>query len=171
MSATSMAGPLSTTRASACTPALSRSVPRCSVSDAVSGSRMASRPCGSGAAIVASVSTFELCDFNLRPSNPTPFVFVGNNEYQLSGLELGGRKSSPRAASCVHGARHEPGGCGAPIVAAVFGDVRSLDGFESFTAHRCTLDSGVARLQASIDGEVVTLTIRWRFASGRAPCE
>ena len=40
---------------------------------------------------------------------------------------------------------------------AIFGDVCSLDGFDSFTAAAVALDAGTARLQASVDGEVVTL--------------
>lgn len=88
----------------------------------------------------------------------TPFVFVGNNEYQLSGLELGGRKvlSAGRLHVCM-----APGmsrsGVARLIVQAIFGDVCSLDSFESFTAPAVVLDAGAARLQASIDGEVVTL--------------
>jgi diacylglycerol kinase family enzyme len=94
-------------------------------------------------------STFEL---------RTPFVFVGNNEYQLSGLELGGRKTlaGERLHVCM-----APGmsrrGVAQMIIAAVFGDVRSLDGFESFTARSVTLDTGAAHVHASVDGEVVTL--------------
>ena len=88
----------------------------------------------------------------------TPFVFVGNNEYQLSGLELGGRKTL--AAGRLHVCM-APGmsrrGVARMIMAAVFGDVRTLDGFETFTAPAVTLDAGVRRLRASIDGEVVTL--------------
>jgi diacylglycerol kinase family enzyme len=98
----------------------------------------------------------------LQPSTferATPFVFVGNNEYQLSGLELGARKTlaGGRLHVCM-----APGmsrrGVARMIIAAVFGDVRSLDGFESFTAPSVTLDAAIARLQASIDGEVVTLS-------------
>ncbi len=88
----------------------------------------------------------------------TPFVFVGNNEYQLSGLELGGRKTL--AAGRLHVCM-APGmsrrGVARMIIVAVFGDVRTLDGFDTFTAPAVTLDAGVRRLQASIDGEVVTL--------------
>ena len=88
----------------------------------------------------------------------TPFVFVGNNEYQLSGLELGGRKTL--AAGRLHVCM-APGmsrrGVARMIIAAVFGDVRNLDGFKSFTTLAVTLDAGVARLQVSVDGEVVTL--------------
>ena len=89
---------------------------------------------------------------------PTPFVFVGNNEYQLSGLELGGRTKLDVGRLHV---------CMAPgmprrrvarmIVVAIFGDVCRLEGFESFTASEVTLDVGSARVRVSLDGEVITL--------------
>ena len=85
----------------------------------------------------------------------TPFVFVGNNEYQLGGIELGGRRAlaGGRLHVCM-----APGmsraGVARMIIAAVFGDVCTLDGFESFTAPAVTLDAGAARLTATIDGEV-----------------
>jgi diacylglycerol kinase family enzyme len=88
----------------------------------------------------------------------TPFVFVGNNEYQLSGLELGGRKdlAGGRLQVCMAPGMSR-GGVARMIVAAVFGDVCTLEGFDSFTASAVGLDAGVVRLQASIDGEPVTL--------------
>ena len=91
-------------------------------------------------------------------SVPTPFVFVGNNEYELSGLELGGRKTLDAGRLHV---------CMAPgmprrrvarmILVAIFGDICRLEGFESFTAGEVTLDAGTARVRVSLDGEVVTL--------------
>lgn len=93
-----------------------------------------------------------------RRTARTPFVFVGNNEYQLSGFELGGRKllAEGRLHVCM-----APGmsrrGVARLIIAAVFGDVCRLDGFESFSAEAVALDAGAARLQASVDGEAVTL--------------
>jgi diacylglycerol kinase family enzyme len=93
-----------------------------------------------------------------RRTARTPFVFVGNNEYQLSGFELGGRKvlAGGRLHVCM-----APGmtraGVGRLIVVAVLGDVCRLDGFESLPARTATLDAGVPRLDASVDGEVVTL--------------
>jgi diacylglycerol kinase family enzyme len=88
----------------------------------------------------------------------TPFVFVGNNEYQLSGLELGGRKAlaAGRLHVCMAPGMTRSGVAGL-IIEAIFGDVCSLDGFDSFTAAAVALDAGTARLQASVDGEVVTL--------------
>ena len=88
----------------------------------------------------------------------TPFVFVGNNEYQLSGLELGGRKTlaGGRLHVCMAPGMSR-GGVVRMIVAAVFGDVCTIEGFESFTAPEVALDADVRRLQASIDGEAVML--------------
>jgi diacylglycerol kinase family enzyme len=88
----------------------------------------------------------------------TPFVFIGNNEYQLSGLELGGRTKLDAGRLHV---------CMAPgmprrrvarmIIVAIFGDLCRLEGFESFTASEVTLDAGTAQLRVSLDGEVITL--------------
>ena len=88
----------------------------------------------------------------------TPFVFVGNNEYQLSGLELGGRKTldGGRLHVCMAPGMSR-GGVVRMIIAAVFGDVCTIEGFESFTAPAVRLDAEVRRLEASIDGEVVML--------------
>jgi len=88
----------------------------------------------------------------------TPFVFVGNNEYQLSGLELGGRKTldSGRLHVCMAPGMSR-GGVARLIIAAVFGDICTIEGFESFTSAAVSLDAGVARLVASIDGEAVTI--------------
>jgi diacylglycerol kinase family enzyme len=102
-----------------------------------------------------------------RRAAHTPFVFVGNNEYQLSGFELGGRKvlAGGRLHVCMAPGMTR-GGVGRLIVVAVFGDVCRLDGFESLPARTAGLDAGVSRLEASIDGEVVSfdnpLTFRVR---------
>ena len=88
----------------------------------------------------------------------TPFVFVGNNEYQLSGLELGGRKNlaGDRLHVCMAPGMSR-GGVARMIAAAVFGDVCNIDEFESSTTRAVALDAGVSRMDASIDGELVTL--------------
>ena len=88
----------------------------------------------------------------------TPFVFVGNNEYQLSGLELGGRKALNGGRLHVCMAPGMPrGGVAQMILVAIFGDVYRIDGFESFSAPEVRLDAGVPQLHVSIDGEAVIL--------------
>ena len=103
---------------------------------------------------VEAESTVKPSTFAVR----TPFVFVGNNEYQLSGLELGGRKvlAAGRLHVCMAPGMSR-GGVARLILEAIFGDVGRLDGFDSFTATAVTLDSGTARVRASVDGQVVTL--------------
>ena len=114
-----------------------------------------------------------------RRAARTPFVFVGNNEYYLSGLELGGRKALEGGQLHVCMA---PGmsrrGVAWMILAAIFADVCRLQGFESFTTKAVTLDASVPRVRASVDGEVVmldnplTFRIRPRALRVRVPsCE
>lgn len=80
----------------------------------------------------------------------TPFVFVGNNEYQLSGLELGGRKKLDvgRLHVCLAPGMSRRRVVGM-IIVAIFGDVSRLEGFESLTACEVTLDASTARLRVS----------------------
>jgi len=88
----------------------------------------------------------------------TPFVFIGNNQYQLSGLELGGRTKldAGRLHVCMAPGmpRHR---VARMILIAIFGDICRLEGFESFTTSEVTLDGGTARMRVSLDGEVITL--------------
>ena len=94
----------------------------------------------------------------------TPFVFIGNNQYELSGLELGGRTKLDAGRLHV---------CMAPgmpryrvarmILVAIFGDICQLEGFESFTAVEVALDGGTARMRVSLDGEVITLDNPLKF--------
>jgi diacylglycerol kinase family enzyme len=88
----------------------------------------------------------------------TPFVFVGNNEYQLSGLELGGRTvlTGGRLHVCMAPGMSQRG-VAHMIIATVFGHVSRLDAFESFTTPAVTADLGVPRTRAAVDGEVAAV--------------
>jgi diacylglycerol kinase family enzyme len=98
----------------------------------------------------------------------TPFVFVGNNTYQLSGLQLGGRKTLDAGRLHVCLAPNMPRrDVARMIVTAIFGDICQLEGFESFTASELTLDGGVPRLRVSLDGEVIALDNPLEFRSRR----
>ncbi len=96
----------------------------------------------------------------------TPFVFVGNNEYELSGLELGGRKTldGARLHVCLAPGMSR-GGVARMIIAAVFGEIQTIEGFESFTTAAVELEPGSRSVQASIDGEVVALQAPLTFRS------
>ena len=99
----------------------------------------------------------------------TPFVFVGNNEYQLSGHELGGRG---RLTAGVLHICMAPGMSRAEvvrmIVAAVFGRIHTIEGFESFLAPELTIDAGRRRLQVALDGEAMLMEnpLRYRIRRG-----
>ena len=95
----------------------------------------------------------------------TPFVFVGNNEYQLSGLEFGGRKRLDAGpASCVHGSGHVAARSGTHDHRGHVRRPCRLEGFESFTTSKLTLDGG-APLRVSVDGEVIALDHPLAFRS------
>jgi diacylglycerol kinase family enzyme len=99
----------------------------------------------------------------------TPFVFVGNNEYQLNGPELGGRRRLTGGYFHVCMAPGMTrGGVVRMIVATVFGRIHTIDGFESFTTTEFTLDAGHRRLEVSLDGEVLTMQnpLQYRIRPG-----
>ena len=88
----------------------------------------------------------------------TPFVFVGNNEYQLDGVHFGAR---PRLDA---GTLHL---CMAPdigrmrfaglVAAALIGRLAAGGKFESMCLPECAIRSGSRRLLVSLDGEVALL--------------
>ncbi len=96
----------------------------------------------------------------------TPFVFVGNNEYQLSGWELGGRRrlTDGRLHVCMAPGMSR-GGVARLVVAAAFGRIHMIDGFESFLSSRVDVDVTMLRVQVSLDGEVIPFDAPLRFRS------
>lgn len=85
----------------------------------------------------------------------TPFVFVGNNEYQLDGMQLGGRQRLDRG--CLHV-------CMAPgmtrvellrvLLAAFTGRLRGEDRLESVITSAVSIEARRRRIGVSLDGEV-----------------
>ena len=94
----------------------------------------------------------------------TPFVFVGNNEYQLEGANVGWR---PR----LTGGRLQV--CIAPemtrielvrLVAAAFtGGLRGADHFEAMSATECSIRTRSWRQGVTLDGELVVLRMPLLF--------
>jgi diacylglycerol kinase family enzyme len=99
----------------------------------------------------------------------TPFVFVGNNVYQLSGLDFGSR------ARLDGGRLHL---CMAPELSAsgvlrvlgnvLVGRLANFDRFESLEATTLTIDAWRPQLGVAIDGEVTVLRppLRYRLRPG-----
>lgn len=99
----------------------------------------------------------------------TPFVFVGNNVYQLSGLDFGSRARLDRGRLHLCMAP----GLSASGVVRVLGEVlvgrlANFDQFESLEATTLTIDAWRPQLGVAIDGEVTVLRppLRYRIRSG-----
>ena len=95
----------------------------------------------------------------------TPFVFVGNNEYAIEGLRLGGRTRldggrlftylTPRLRT-----RDLP----ALFVKALAGRARQAEAFEIIAASDLRVDLPSARrVRIAVDGELTTLTAPLRY--------
>jgi diacylglycerol kinase family enzyme len=88
----------------------------------------------------------------------TPFVFVGNNEYLLEGVRLGGRTRLDEG--CLHV-------CMAPglgklevagvLVAALCGHLRGIDRFESIKTTGFSISARRRHLGVTADGELLVL--------------
>jgi diacylglycerol kinase family enzyme len=102
----------------------------------------------------------------------TPFVFIGNNEYQMEGTELGGRSSMN--AGCLHL-------CMAPgmtrfevfrvLLAALIGRLTDLKHFESHCAVEFSIEALRRRrrpFKVSLDGEVagIQAPLHYRIRPG-----
>ena len=85
----------------------------------------------------------------------TPFVFIGNNEYQLDGTQLGGRQRLD--GGCLHV-------CTAPgmtrvelvrvLLAAFTGRLHGDDHFESLFAPDVSIEARRRRIGVTLDGEL-----------------
>ena len=88
----------------------------------------------------------------------TPFVFVGNNDYDLSGMDIGARPDLARGELCVWVVRR-PGRLGLLwfALAALFGQLHRVRGLDHFKTDRLVIESNAPRLRVSTDGEVAEL--------------
>ena len=94
----------------------------------------------------------------------TPFVFVGNNEYRLEGVRIGGRTRLDRGDLHL---------CMAPglrrgdviriSLAAIVGRLHAIDRFESVTTKRLSIAARRKRLGVSLDGELTVLDTPLQF--------
>jgi diacylglycerol kinase family enzyme len=94
----------------------------------------------------------------------TPFVFVGNNEYVLEGVRIGGRARIDQGVLQV---------CMAPglrrvdvmriLLAALVGRLHAIDRFESVTTQQLSIAAYRRRLGVSLDGELQILDTPLHF--------
>lgn len=88
----------------------------------------------------------------------TPFVFVGNNAYDLSLFNPGGREALDRGELCLYVLNHRsPWGLLSLGVRAAVGRLDQERDFERLAVPEVEIRSGADHLRVSVDGEVVKL--------------
>ncbi len=94
----------------------------------------------------------------------TPFLFVGNNRYQTSGLEVGTRSKLDSGRLWVCTAPNHGRGNIVPIVLKTLaGRVGTDQEVNSFEAEELWVQPGTARVNVSTDGEVSTMNAPLHF--------
>lgn len=100
----------------------------------------------------------------------TPFVFVGNNEYELDVFRIGGRARLDAGRLSIHLARRDAGRLGLLRLAlgALAGRLREDRDFESLTTDELTVETRQRRARVSLDGEVTVMQtpLRYRILPG-----
>jgi diacylglycerol kinase family enzyme len=96
----------------------------------------------------------------------TPFVFVGNNDYDLSGRDIGARQRLDRGELCVWVA-HRTGRLGLLwfALAALFGQLQRVRGIDHLKTDRLRIEAHAPRLRVSTDGEVRELDTPLEYRS------
>ncbi|MDQ6809698.1 MAG: diacylglycerol kinase family lipid kinase [Verrucomicrobiota bacterium] len=89
----------------------------------------------------------------------TAFLFVGNNEYQISGFDLGGRERLDGGQLGLY-LTHRTGRLGLFRLAlhALFGRVNQAKDFEAFAVEEAVIETNQARPLVATDGEVNRMT-------------
>lgn len=99
----------------------------------------------------------------------TPFVFVGNNEYAMEGLRIGGRGRLDAGRLCVYVAQ-QPGRLGLLRLAlhALVGRLRQASDFDALSATELLIETRRQRIHVAADGEVWPMTppLRYRVRPG-----
>ncbi|HEX8096647.1 MAG TPA: diacylglycerol kinase family protein [Pyrinomonadaceae bacterium] len=88
----------------------------------------------------------------------TPFVFVGNNEYEMEGLSLGARSCIDKGELSLH-VVHRTGRMGLLRFAlrALFGGLRKEKDFDSLCTKELWVATRRTRLRVATDGEVTIM--------------
>jgi YegS/Rv2252/BmrU family lipid kinase len=91
-------------------------------------------------------------------TGPTPFVFVGNNEYDMERLDIGGRARLDQGQLSVYTPRGT-GRLGLLRLAfgALFGGLRQERDFLAFTTTDMWIRTRRRRVRVALDGEVVVM--------------
>jgi diacylglycerol kinase family enzyme len=99
----------------------------------------------------------------------TPFVFIGNNEYELDAFQVGTRARLDAGKLCLHVTR-DIGRFGLARLSlrALFGRLREDKDFDALNAHEVWIETRHSRLRVAADGEVLIMRppLRYRVLPG-----
>jgi diacylglycerol kinase family enzyme len=88
----------------------------------------------------------------------TPFVFVGNNRYDMSLLSLGGRPALDKGELCVYFAnRTGRFGLVRLMFRALLGRLEQADDFDSLLLPELRIETRKKTLRVALDGEVTSM--------------
>jgi diacylglycerol kinase family enzyme len=89
----------------------------------------------------------------------TPFVFIGNNEYEMENFNLGGRSCLDKGQLSLYVA-HRTGRLGLLRLAfsALFGRLSKQDDFHALCTKEIWIETRRRRLRVATDGEVTVMT-------------
>jgi diacylglycerol kinase family enzyme len=99
----------------------------------------------------------------------TPFVFIGNNEYQMEGFNVGQRERLDRGCLSVYVTqRRDRGGLIRLALAALFGRLQQGRDFSAGTARSLRIEARHKYLMVATDGEVapMQLPLDYRIRAG-----
>lgn len=99
----------------------------------------------------------------------TPFVFVGNNQYQMEGFNIGARDRIDAGELCLY-ITHRTGRWGLIRlgVRALLGRLREVKDFEMMKTREVSIETHRRQVRVSIDGEVTMMDnpLRYRVRPG-----
>lgn len=101
---------------------------------------------------------------NAQHFRQTPFVFIGNNEYQMSGFNIGDRKTLQDGCLSLYVAQ-KPGRLGLLRLAlhALFGRLKQASDFDILLADQLIINTRRKRMRVALDGEVTILSPPLRY--------
>ena len=93
-----------------------------------------------------------------RFTRKTPVVFVGNNEYQIEGINLGTRKRLDEGHLCLY-VLHDSGlwGLARFVIRALVGKAWTMTEFDASRAREVRIETRRRSLRVALDGEVCNL--------------
>ena len=96
-----------------------------------------------------------LCLDGKELSRKTPFVFIGNNKYEMKGVHIGGRRRLDAGELCLFAANRASGVELLRLAfRALFGRLREASDFDVLITKQVSIETREPRASVSTDGEV-----------------